>query len=121
MEGIVMLIVSLVFISVFLYALSNNNKTYRKRWGKDEYRIQIREYFTDGIKRSEIYFIEQKCKHFLFGEAWVAVKFCNYGWGDVSWDECHYKTIEEAEDAIKRLRAGDKWYGNKETIIKYIP
>ena len=121
MEGIVMLIVSLIFISVFLYALSNNNKTYRKRWGKDAYRIQIREYFTDGIKRSEIYFIEQKCKHFLFGEVWVSVKHFDCSWGDCHWETKYYNTLLQAEDAVKRLRAGNKWSGHKETIIKTIP
>ena len=114
-------IVMLVIVSIFIFALNNNNQKFRKRWGKDQYRIGVREYFTDGIKKSEIYYIEQKCKHFLFGEMWVSVKTYSCGYGDCYWEESQFGTMADAQLAVRKLRAGDKWYGHKETIVKNIP
>ena len=114
-------IVMLVIVSIFIFALNNNNEKYRKRWGKDQYRILTNEYIEDGLVKSCVYSIEQKCKHFLFGEVWVSVKHFDCSWGDCHWETKYYNTLLQAEDALKRLRAGDKWSGHKETIIKTIP
>lgn len=106
---------------VFIYKLSDNNEKRRKRWGKDQYRILKNEFFESGMIKSTSYYIQQQCSIPLFGLVWVDVQHEICGMGDCYWHTVYYGHLDQAEQAVRLLRNGDKWNGNKETIIKHIP
>lgn len=116
------IIISFVIISVlaFLAALSDNNEKRRKRWGMNEYQIVQNDWYEDATIKQTTYFIKQKCKVPIFGIQWVDVQYQICGMGDCYWNTKYFSKLNEAEEAVRKLQDGFKWYGNKETIVKTI-
>jgi hypothetical protein len=112
--------VAIIFMAFFI-GLSDNNEKERKRWGLDEYRIQMLEYYSKGKVQSIRYFVEQKLNIPIIGKVWRPVKEHQCGWGDCSWETIYFDKQLEAEKLVERLRAGNRCEGHVETTIKKIP
>lgn len=112
--------VAIIFV-VFFVALSNDNEKDRKRWGVDEYRIQMLEYYSKGKVQSIRYFVEQRCNIPIIGKVWKPVKEYQCGWGDCSWETIYFDKQSEAEALVESLREGNQLEGHIETTIKKIP
>jgi hypothetical protein len=98
----------------------DNNEKKRKRWGRDVYRIVKNDYFESGMIKSTTYSIEQQCYIPIFGLNWIKVEHEVCGMGDCYWMVIYYHHLDQAEQAVRLLRNGDKWNGHKETIIKHL-
>lgn len=121
MESVLFLIIALLAVSMFIIALNNNNEKERKRWGLDEYRIQMLEYYSKGKVQSIRYFVEQRLNIPMIGKTWIPVKEYCCGYGDCSWDTIYFDKQIEAEELVESLRAGNRVEGHIETTIKKIP
>lgn len=110
----------LIFMLFFIAMLDNNEKK-RKRWGLDQYRIQMLEYYSKGKVQSIRYFVEQQLRHPLFGKVWISVKEYKCGMSDCYWDRIYFDKQIDAEILVKSLRAGNRCEGHIETTIKKIP
>lgn len=121
MESIIFLIIALLAVIMFIMALSDNNQRERKRWGLDEYRIQMLEYYSKGKVQSIRYFVEQRLNIPMIGKVWRPVKEYCCGYGDCSWDTIYFDKQIEAEELVESLRAGNRVEGHIETTIKKIP
>lgn len=112
--------VAIIFMAFFI-VLSENNQRERKRWGLDEYRIQMLEYYSKGKVQSIRYFVEQRLNIPMIGKVWRPVKEYCCGYGDCSWDTIYFDKQIEAEELVISLRAGNRVEGHIETTIKKIP
>lgn len=112
--------VAIIFMAFFI-VLSENNQRERKRWGLDEYRIQMLEYYSKGKVQSIRYFVEQRLNIPMIGKVWRPVKEYCCGYGDCSWDTIYFDKQIEAEELVESLRAGNRVEGHIETTIKKIP
>jgi hypothetical protein len=112
-------VVAIIFMACFI-GLFDNNETERKRWGLDEYRIQMLEYYSRGKVQSIRYFVEQRLNIPMIGKVWKPVKEYQCGWGD-GWETIYFDKQSEAEKLVERLRAGNRCEGHVETTIKKIP
>ncbi len=120
MHTFLIIFVVLIFV-VFCIAVCTNNETERNRWGLDEYRIQMLEYYSKGKVQSIKYFVEQRLNIPMVGKTWIGIKEYQCGYGDCSWDIIYFDKQLEAEKLVERLRAGNRCEGHVETTIKKIP
>jgi hypothetical protein len=113
-------VVAIIFMACFIGLFDNNEKE-RKRWGLDEYRIQMLEYYSKGKVQSIRYFVEQRLSIPMIGKVWKPVKEYQCGYSDCSWETIYFDKQSEAEALVESLREGNKCEGHIETTIKKIP
>jgi hypothetical protein len=97
----------------------------RKRYGLDQYRIQKLDYYEDATIVSTKYYIQQMTRMpSIFPsnwKRWKDIEEYQCGMSDCYWHTKYYKTVEEAEKAVNKMRTGEPFEGTKEETVKLIP
>lgn len=120
------IVMILILLSIGIYIdrprVFLNSEEIRNKYGLDQYRIQKVDRYENAKIDSTYYYIQQMVrKPFSKKTHWQTIEQKNCGWGDCYWQMKTYKTQEEAEAVVNKLRTGDPFDGKKESTVKYIP